>query len=70
MTSTTAAMAPTANPCMKGRLTMKSPSSEMITVHPAKRTARPDVARDCTTAALGSRPSWSPCRYRVTMNRA
>ncbi len=25
---------------------MKSPSSEMITVHPAKSTARPDVASD------------------------
>ena len=39
---------------------MKSPSSEMITVQPAKSTARPDVARAAVTAARGWRPSHQP----------
>ena len=48
----------------------KRPSTEMTTVVPAKRTARPEVSTARTTAPSGSSPSWRPCRYRVTMNSA
>ena len=40
----------------------KRPKSEMTTVMPAKRTERPDVMSDMTTAPRGSRPSKMPCR--------
>ncbi len=55
-------MALTASPTMKGRSTMKSPHREMITVVPAKSTARPEVARETMTARRGSRPWARPCR--------
>ena len=42
----------------------------MTTVLPAKRTDRPEVMREVTTALRGSRPSKMPCRYRVTMKSA
>ena len=70
MTRTTAEMAPMASPRMKGSCSRKRPSSDRMTVVPAKTTARPDVASDTATAARGSRPSASPCRNRVTTNRA
>ena len=41
-----------------------------ITVIPANSTARPAVSIASTTADSGSSPSWSPCRYRVTMKSA
>ena len=62
MTSTTAAMAPTARPRMKGSCRMNSPSSERITVVPANTTDRPEVARDTAVAWRGLRPSARPCR--------
>ena len=42
----------------------------MTTVQPANRTARPEVDSAATTAWSGAMPSCSPCRYRVTTNRA
>jgi hypothetical protein len=70
MTSTTAAMAPTARPRMNGSWRMNRPRSERITVVPANTTDRPDVANETAVAWRGVRPSASPCRKRVTMNRA
>ncbi len=70
ITSTTPAMADTARPCMNGRFIRNRPHSEMITVHPANSTERPEVACDTVAASRGSRPSTSPWRYRVTMNSA
>ena len=70
ITSTTAAIVPTASPWRNGSCRRKRPSKEMTTVVPANSTARPDVASAVATAWRGSRPSNSPCRYRVTMNRA
>lgn len=62
MTSTTAAMAPTASPRMKGSWRMNRPSRERITVVPAKTTDRPDVARETAVDCRGVRPSASPWR--------
>ncbi len=62
ITSSTATMVPTAKPWRKGSWSTKSPTSEMTTVVPANRTARPDVASETMTAWRGSRPSNRPCR--------
>ena len=63
-------MAPTASPRMKGSWRRNRPKSDRITVVPAKRTDRPDVAKETQTDSRGSRPSAKPCRYRVTTNKA
>ena len=56
-------MAPTARPCMKGRLEdEQAEPGTMITVQPANRTARPEVASEAATASRGSRPSARPWR--------
>ena len=62
MTSTTAAMAPTARPCMKGSCRTNKPINERITVVPANTTALPEVDSATVTASFGSRPSNSPWR--------
>ncbi len=46
------------------------PSTEIMTVNPAKTTARPEVAIASITAASGDPVRWSAVRYRVTMKRA
>ena len=46
------------------------PSTEMITVIPAKITARPAVSRACPAAASPLIPRCRSSRKRVTMNRA
>ncbi len=46
------------------------PSSAMHTMIPAKRTARPEVLTALMMEDSASRPATSPCRCRVTMNRA
>ncbi len=58
MTTRTAHTAPTARPRRKPRFITKRPSNEMITVEPAKITARPDVVIAVITAARGSSPAW------------
>ena len=69
-TMRTAAMQAVASPIMYAWPMRKRPKSEITTVLPAKRTDRPDVMREVTTALRGSRPSKMPCRYRVTMKSA
>ena len=51
-----------ATPVTKLRPMRVSPSSEMITVMPAKSTARPLVSIDSATASSTPRPSLSPSR--------
>ncbi len=46
------------------------PSRAMITVTPAKNTARPAVSTAATAAGWGSSPSSSPLRKRVRMKSA
>ncbi len=46
------------------------PISEMITVTPAKSTARPAVSTAAIAAGRGSRPSSRPLRKRVRMKSA
>ena len=62
MTRSTAAITPMASPRMNGRFRIKRPSSDKMTVVPANRTERPDVARDTIVAWRGSRPSARPWR--------
>ena len=69
-TMRTAAMHAVARPIMYACPMRKSPKSEITTVLPAKRTDRPEVMREVTTALRGSRPSKMPCLYRVTMKSA
>ena len=45
-----------------------SPETEIATVSPAKRTARPADEPASAAATRGGRPSWSSCLNRVTMN--
>ncbi len=58
----TAAMHADARPIMYACPMRKRPKSEITTVLPAKRTDRPEVMREVTTALRGSRPSKMPCR--------
>ena len=62
ITTSTADTAPTASPRRKPRFITNRPSSEMITVQPAKITARPEVVIDVMTAARGSSPLCSAAR--------
>ena len=62
--------APIARPRANASPITNKPRSEMITVMPAKITARPDVSTASTTASSTVRPSASPSRYRVTINNA
>ena len=62
ITTSTADTAPTASPRRKPRFITNRPSSEMITVQPAKITARPDVVIAVMTARRGSSPSCSAAR--------
>ena len=48
--------------------TTSSPSSAMHTVIPAKIAARPEVCTAYPTASVGSWPSATNCRYRVTIS--
>ena len=61
---------PTARPCRKLRPIRSIPSTEIMTVNPAKTTARPDVAIASITAASGDPVRCSAVRYRVTMKSA
>ena len=69
MTSTPIA-APVASPRTNDKPMMYKPSSEIMTVTPAKRTARPLVSTASTTASSTDIPACRPSRYRVTMNSA
>ena len=60
--SATARIAPVASPETNSMPIKYMPASEMITVHPAKKTALPAVAIDFTTAASGVSPSCRPWR--------
>ncbi len=66
----TTAAAPIPRPLMNESPIASMPSNAMITVSPAKSTARPDVSIAVITASSGPRPAWSPWRYRVTTNSA
>jgi len=68
--SNTPMTAPIARPRANARPMRKSPRSEMITVMPAKMTARPEVSTASTTASSTLRPFSRPSRYRVTINNA
>ena len=61
VTSTTAAE-PTATPSRNGRFIRSMPRTEMTTVVPAKRTARPAVLMATTVARSGSMPACRPSR--------
>ena len=69
MTSTPIA-APVARPRTNDNPITYKPSSEMMTVTPAKRTARPLVSTASTTAFSTDIPACRPSRYRVTMKSA
>ena len=62
--------APIAKPRAKANPITNRPSNEMITVMPAKITARPEVSTASTTASSTLKPSARHSRYRVTMNNA
>ena len=47
-----------------------SDASAIVTVAPAKKTAPPEVAAARAIDSLMSRPSFSPRKWRVMMNRA
>jgi hypothetical protein len=70
MVTATVMAAPMPNPATKATPINSIPSSEMTTVVPANRTARPAVLMATAVASPPSRPAWMPSRYRVTMNRA
>ena len=55
---------------MNGKPSRNRPSSDAVTVDPAKTTARPEVVMAAATASAGADPARSPCRYRVTTNSA
>ncbi len=57
ITSTLTALA-TASPRTKERPMMNRPSNEIITVMPAKMTARPEESTAWTMASSGSIPAW------------
>ncbi len=60
--SATTAAAPMPSPLMNDSPIASMPSNAMITVSPAKSTARPDVSIAVTTASSGSRPACRPWR--------
>ena len=62
ITTATVTEVPTAMPFTKSTPMRNRPSNEMITVQPAKTTARPAVSMARTTACSGSKPSARPCR--------
>ena len=66
----TAMAIPIANPLTNDKPIARRPSSAMITVEPAKSTARPDVSIASTTDSSMESPLWSPSRNRVTINKA
>ena len=53
---------------MKSRPSTARAEIEMATVTPAKITARPAVEAAVVAASIGSRPSWSAWRKRLTMS--
>ncbi len=58
----TASAAPTARPLMNETPISSMPSSEMMTIVPAKLTDRPAVSMAVTVASSGSSPAWMPSR--------
>ncbi len=58
----TTAAEPMPRPLMNDRRMASMPTRAMITVRPAKSTARPEVSMAVTTASSGSRPDWSAWR--------
>ena len=60
----------TATPVTNLRPISDRPSRAMITVVPAKITARPLVSRASAIESSTVDPAWSASRYLVTMNRA
>ena len=70
ITNATVTDVPRARPWTNETPIRNRPSTEIMTVVPAKTTARPAVSMARTTAGSGASPSWSPWRYRVTMNSA
>ena len=70
MVRATPMAAASANPYRKLTPRANMPRSAMHTMIPANRTARPEVLTALTMEDSTSRPATSPCRCRVTMNRA
>ena len=66
----TPSAAATAIPLRKLMPSANMPSRAMITVHPAKTTARPAVSIAATIALSTSAPARTFSRKRVTMNSA
>ena len=66
----TAVDVPMARPWKNDIPISSMPRREIITVQPAKATARPAVPNASTIAASLARPRWRAARKRVTMNSA
>ena len=70
MVSSTPMAAAAAIPVRKVTPRVNIPSRATHTITPASSTARPEVLTAVTTDSSGATPARSPCRWRLTMNRA